>query len=372
MNDWKPNEHWTIGIEQEYHLIDPETGDLAPRMEAVWGLLEGEMKEAACYELVLSCLEMRTPVCAGPDELHQAVIDQRRTVGEAAARAGVVLVASGSHPFADWRRQPRVETDHYQWVHRHHGYLARRLLSWGLHVHVGMKTVESALFAMHEMKRWLYPLLALSANSPFYEGERTGLASTRTHLFGSMPRTGAPPDFASYDELKAHYKRLLRAGDIQRPGDLWWSIRPQPPLGTVEVRVFDLPTEPLRVAVFGALCQAAMATYEEQFNAGVRPSRFGAHWLEQNRWQAMRYGLEANVVDPESEDVHSVRRQLERFFDLISPKAEALGSLAWVERARRIAEEGNEAAWQVETLERLGGDLRALEFEIARRTMRFG
>jgi carboxylate-amine ligase len=280
-----------------------------------------------------------------------------------------LLVAAASHPFADWRKQPVVRDPHYQWVLREHGYLLQRLLSFGLHVHVGMRSAEAALYAMAEFRRWLYPLLALSANSPFYEGHRSGLASTRAHLFGSMPRTGLPPAFTTFAELEDFYEKLLAAGDLKKPGDLWWSIRPQPPLGTIEVRSYDLPTDVGRLAVLAAITQAAMATYQDRYFDGTRRSDLKREYLEQNRWKAMRYGLDANILEPETGEVLSVKGQLHRLLDFIAPKTEEIRSSTYLDRARDMISEGSEADRQVRTWESMDRDLRRLELDIALRTI---
>jgi carboxylate-amine ligase len=282
---------------------------------------------------------------------------------------GARLVAAGSHPFSDWRKVPVVTTQHYKWVTEHCVYLARRLLSFGLHVHIGMQTAQSAMYALYEMRRWIYPLLAVSANSPYFEGQRTGLASTRAHLFGSMPRTNMPPYFRDFAELESFYEKLVAAGDITRPGDLWWVLRPQPPLGTVELRVFDMPTDVRRLCAFAAITQAALALYQDQFLQGMPPSDPKTAYLQQNQWKAMRYGLNCDIIEPVTGEIISMRVQLERLLDEIMPKAEELNSAEHLNFAREMLDLGNEAQWQLKTCEELNGDLRELELEIAKQTL---
>jgi carboxylate-amine ligase len=368
MMKWNGNAEPTLGVEQEFHLVDPETGALSGRMEAVWECLAGRMRELACYELFLSCLEMRSAVGGTVDELVARAGEARAAAAEAARGCGVRLAAAGTHPFADWREEELAPTEHYRWVDEHHGYLSQRLLAWGLHVHVGMRTADGAVYAMHELKRWLYPLLALSANSPFFEGRLTRLASTRMHLMSSMPRTLWPPSSGSWVEFEGRYETLKAAGDVTRPGDLWWAVRPQPPLGTVEVRVLDLPTRPDRVGVLAALVQAALAHYQERYEAGAAPTALDEGWLDENRWKAMRYGLDARMVDAATGEVVEMREQLARLMALVGPAAERLGGGAWLERARAAVAEGSEAEWQVAEAERQGGDLRRLELSVAERT----
>jgi len=364
------NDYPTVGVEQEFHLIDSETGELMPCVDQVLENIEQQMLDSVCYELFHSVLEHRSPVCRTIDELVETVSIARRELGEACTKVGAALAAAGSHAFSDWRAQTIVPTDHYRWVASECVYSARRMVAFGLHVHVGMQSVGSAMYTMYEMRRWIYPLLALSANSPYFEGHATGLASTRTHLFGSMPRTHVPPEFDDIDELDAFYEKLIACGDVTAPGDLWWSIRPQPPLGTVELRVLDLPTDVRRLGALAAITQAAMAMYQDRFNAGAVRTSLNPAYIDQNCWKAMRHGLEGIILDPSTGEVLPVREQLERLFDKIGPKAEELGSTAYIAFARQMLEEGNEAEWQIRTCEGLGGDLRALELEIAKQTLR--
>jgi len=369
MKEFVPNDYPTVGVEQEFHLIDATTGELAPCVDKVLENISERMRSSVCYELFHSVLEHNSAVFRTVDDLVENVAEARRELGEACAKVGAALVAAGSHAFSDWRAQSIVESDHYKWVARECVYSARRMVAFGLHVHVGMQSAESAMYTMYEMRKWIYPLLALSANSPYFEGQTTGLASTRTHLFGSMPRTHVPPEFEDMDELDAFYKKLVACGDVTAPGDLWWSIRPQPPLGTVELRVFDLPTDIRRIGALAAITQAAMAMYQDKFNAGAERTELNPEYILQNRWKAMRHGLDGKILDPATGEVVPMREQLERLLDSISPKAEELGSTSHIDYASVMLEEGNEAEWQIRTCEKLGGDLRALELDIAKQTL---
>ncbi len=369
MKAFVSNEYPTVGVEQEFHLIDPVTAELAPRVNDVFATLDGDLRKHVAYELFLSVLEQQSVVCRTIDELVDTVRRTRKQLAQACERVGVRLAAAGSHPFSRWQELEVVPEAHYAWVIEHCAYLSRRLLSFGLHVHVGMRSVESAMYALHEMRRWAYPLQALAANSPFYEGQRTGLASTRAHLFGAMPRTHLPPEFENFGQLELYYEKLLAAGDIMRPGDLWWIVRPQPPLGTLELRIFDMPTDVNRLGALAAVSQAAAAYYQDAYYAGTKQTQFEPGCLEQNCWKAMRYGLEGDILEPETGQVLSTPAQLTRLFDLVESKAVELGCANWLQRAREMLESGNETKWQLEQYEKRNGDLRALELAIADATI---
>jgi carboxylate-amine ligase len=366
---FKKNEFPTVGIEQEFHIIDAKTGNLLPCVDDIFKALGDDLRNAVTYELFLAVLEHQSPVCHTIEELAKEVTRTRRILANVCEDIGAKLVAAGSHPFSNWRKVPIVNTQHYKWVTEQCVYLARRLLSFGLHVHVGMQNEQSAMYALYEMRQWVYPLLAMSANSPYFEGHYTGLASTRTHLFGSMPRTGMPPFFSDFTEMESFYQKLVDSGDIIRPGDLWWVLRPQPPLGTVELRVFDLPTDTRRLCAFAAITQAALAFYQDRFLQEIQISNPKTEYLEQNRWKAMRYGLDCDIIEPVTGEIISMRNQLERLLDMITPKADELNSLEHINFARKILDVGNEAQWQLKTCESLNDDLLALELEIAKRTL---
>jgi carboxylate-amine ligase len=363
------NDYPTVGVEQEFHLVDSVTGELVPCVDQVLENIDERMRDSLCYELFHSVLEYKSAVCRTIDELRDDVISARRKLAQACEQVGVRLVAAGSHPFSDWHRQKVINNEHYQWVAHECMYSAWRMIAFGLHVHVGMQSVESAMYAMYEMRRWVYPLLALSANSPYFEGRATGMASTRTILFGCMPRTLMPPEFENFAELETYYEQLLTTGDVEAPGDLWWSIRPQPPLGTVELRVLDLPTDVRRLAALAAITQAALAIYQDRFNSGTEPSRLNPAYIQQNRWKAIRHGLDGKIIDPLTGEILEMREQVERLLDMVNPKAKELGSLSHIDFAREMLEKGTESEWQVKKCEELGGDLQALELEIAKRTI---
>ncbi len=369
MRAFVSNEFPTVGVEQEFHLIDPESGDLVGRMEDVWAALDGRLKESITYEVFTSVLESRSIIARSAGALTESIIADRAELAEACRSVGVRLVAAGTHPFAHWDAQEFVDNEHYRWVRAEHGLIVNRLLAFGLHVHVGMRSAEGAIYVINEMRRWLGPLLAFSANSPYFTGRPSGLASTRWHLFRGMPRTGLAPQLADFADLEDICERLIAAGDINAPGDLWWAIRPQPPLGTVELRIFDLPTDVRRIAAIAAVVQAACAHYQELFEAGQPATDLRRVWLEENEWKAMRYDLDAKIIDAATGDILTLREQLAGLIDRVAPTAEALGSGEQIALARTLLAEPTESQWQIATCEQLGGDLVALEMTIADRTL---
>lgn len=365
------NDFPTLGVEEELHLIDADTAELSPSVNQIMSILGNEFRERVCYELLQCVLETRTGVYKTVDKLIQEIANGRKILSDNCKKINVNIVAAGSHPFSDWKKQPFVENEHYQWVRKNHGYIAHRMLAFGLHIHVGVKNEEAAIYVMNEMRRWTYPLLALSANSPYYDGVDTGLTSTRAHLFHSMPRTKFAPPFKSFSELVDFYEKLLAAGDINRPGDLWWIIRPQPPLGTVEFRIFDIPTSVRRIGAFVALMQAAVDTYQDRFFAEKPASILKSSYLEENWWKAIKYGINTDMIEPETGEIITVREQLKRFIEICTPKANELHAQHHLDFASEMIEQGNETDLQRALHKELNGDLCALEKELARKTLDF-
>ena len=370
MRTFTRNNAPTIGVEEEFHLIDPRTAELRPGIEQLRQRLDPEMQASVCYELFQCVIENRVGVFQSVDDLVASSLDGRRKLAEAAGQVDLRLVAAASHPFGKWRGLPVADNEHYRRVIEDYNYVAKRLLSFGLHVHVGVRSAPEAVYVMARMRPWIYALAAMSANSPFFEGSPTGLHSTRLHLFGSMPRTGLPPRFESWQELETHYETLLASGDVTVPGELWWSIRPQPPLGTLELRVLDLPTDVHRLGALVAVYQAAVATFQEDFQTGLTVDHPCEADLDQHRWRAMRDGLGAVLIDPFTGKLAEIRDYLKRFLDRIEPASERLGSRRYFQLARRILDLPTESAWQLQRAEELNGDLKALEFELADRTVR--
>jgi len=364
------NDKPTIGAEEEFHLIDPNSAELISGIEQLREHLDAEMQASICYELFQCVVENRVGVFETVDDLVASSLDGRRKLAQAAGKVGLRIAAGASHPFGQWRDLPVANDEHYRAVIESYGYIARRLLSFGLHVHVGVRSAEESIYVMAAMRPWIYAMMAMSVNSPFFEGLATGLQSTRMHLFGSMPRTHLPPRFESWSDLNDHYQALLDSGDVTRPGELWWNIRPQPPLGTIELRVFDLPTDVHRLGALVAVFQAAVVTFQNAFAAGEPIADYSEEHLDQHRWRAMRDGLDAVLIDPFSGGAVGARQYLTRLLDSIEPASKQLESHRYLLLARKMLDTPTEAQWQLDRADELGGDLAALELEIADRTLR--
>jgi len=286
----------TLGVEEELMLVDAETlaqrpasSDVIPRVHAERGVVK--------HELFESIVELNSGVCSSADEALEVVRALRRATADAAGEIGCTIAAAGSHPTDIASEQQIADEPHYSTFVEYAGATARRQGVQGLHVHVGMPDAETCLRVMEHLIPWLPLMLALSANSPWFEGERTGLLSTRAEILGLLPRHGAPPRFDSWADWERLIERFCESGVIDTYTAIHWDIRPHPKFGTVEVRMPDQPTDVSRTGAFVALVQALAAWALEQpppaQSAGNRAV------FDQNRWAASRFGTAAKLIHPE-------------------------------------------------------------------------
>jgi len=329
---------WTVGVEEEVMLLDPGTMALAFRVDEVLPALAAPVAARASAETHGCALELST----GP---HATVAD---AVGELGAlrgqlaadleRLGIVPAVAGTHPFAVWQDVELSHGARYQSIYDSMRELARREPTFALHVHVALPDAEAAVRALTAMRAHLPVLLALSGNSPFWQGRLTGLASTRTPVFGGFPRVGIPQAFASYADYVEAIDLLVRCGAFPEPTFVWWDLRLQPALGTLEVRVMDAQT---RVADVGALVALVQCAVRLEATSGFAHPRLvhAREVLEENRFLAARDGMGAALIDPASESRRPVQLWLEALLEACAPHAEALGCARELAEAAALAAE---------------------------------
>jgi glutamate---cysteine ligase / carboxylate-amine ligase len=362
-SDWQPSAPYTIGVEEEVMLLDPADWSLAQRSDDVLPQLPAELAEHVSAETHQGALELSTD----PHQTVAGAVDQlaglRAWLAGELAEQGLAAAAAGTHPFALWSDTRVSPASRYQVILRTMADLARREPTFALHVHVGVADPEGAIRLLNRLRAHLPLLLALSANSPFWQGRATGLASTRTPVFGTFPRTGLPRRFNGYDDWVQTVGALLRCGAFPEPTFLWWDIRPQPALGTVEIRVMDAQTE---VGATAALCALVQAVARLELEEGHAPERLVAaeELLAENRFLAARDGIEADLLDPAAELRRPARAQLRALLDAARPHADDLGCRAQLETVARLALEPPFLR-QLDAVERRGGRLPGLMAELA-------
>jgi carboxylate-amine ligase len=335
---------YTLGVEEEFMLLDPETFDLVQHIDTVLEAMAGhEFSAHVNPELMQSVIEVATPVCRNPGDVEKQLRQLRTYVTGIAQQEGLRVGSAGTHPFSLFERQRITARDRYRNLVDQLQYVARRELIFGLHVHVAVDDPDKAIQVVNGLLPHLAPLLALSASSPFWRGEPTGLSSSRQMIFAAFPRSGPPPRFRNYEDYAEVVGQLERTGCIADYTHIWWDIRPHPRLGTVEVRICDSVTHMEDAVAIAAYCQALVKLLCERYAAGEEVPSYHRILTTENKWLAARYGLEAPVMDlatgkrnrlPIAQLVRRTLRELE-------PHARELGGERELEGIRDILMRGN-------------------------------
>src|SRR3954453_10220897 len=285
---------FTLGVEEELMIVDPETLDL---VNAIESLLDDAPEGSIKPELMESVLEIATEPCRNLEHCARQLINLRRQVSDMAAGKGLRIGSAGTHPFAMWEDQRIVARPRYRDLVSALRFVARQELIFGMHVHVGVSDPEKAIHIANGMRVHVAVLVALSANSPFWRADATGLASTRTPIFRAFPRVGIPPTYDDWGDYEQKIDFMCASRVIEDYTYLWYDVRPHPNLGTVEIRVMDAQTRVEHTLGLAALTQALVKELAEHFEAGKRLSRYPFEMLDENKWLAARHGLEGELVD---------------------------------------------------------------------------
>ena len=332
---------YTVGVEEEFQLVDPATSELSPAIEALLAARDAaELREdSVASELSASCVEMRSPIFGTVAELASALPVLRRRIRDLAERCGTHLAAAGSHPSSEATTQPITAKKRYRKVDEEMGWTARMQAIYGLHVHVAVPDEEHAIRAVNALARHVPLFVSLSANSPFWGGVDTRLASVRAKVFDLVPRSGLPPHFRSWEDFEGYVGALVGAGSIPDYSLCWWDVRPHPRLGTVELRAPDAQTAVPRTASLAALAQCLVATADEY-------SPENPLFTEENKWRATRYGLEARLHDFTAGHDVSVRDVVQDLVEILRPVSQDLGCEAELEGVLEIVDYGTGAERQ--------------------------
>jgi carboxylate-amine ligase len=341
---------YTLGVEEEYMLLDGGTFDLVQHIDTVLAAVAGhELEPRINAELMQSVLEIATPVCHTPADVAHQLQRLRGYVCEVARERGMRVGSAGTHPFSLFEQQRITAKDRYRSLVDQLQYIARRELIFGMHVHVAVDDPEKAIQVVNGLIGHLAELVALSASSPFWRGEATGLHSSRHMVFAAFPRSGPPPRFRDYADYAEVVGQLERTGCIADYTHIWWDIRLHPRLGTIEIRICDAVTRLDDVIAITALCQALVKHYSERFDAGGEIPSFHRILTTENKWLAARYGLDAPVMD-----LHTGRRNrvpvaqaIRRTVRMVEPHARELGSEAELAGVEAILRRGNGADGQL-------------------------
>ncbi len=337
---------FTLGVEEEYMLLDPETFDLVQHIDTVLSRIhEEEFVARVSPELMQSVIEISTPVCHTASDIDSELRRLRGYVTGLGRKEGLRVGSAGTHPFSLFERQRITARDRYRALVDQLQYVARRELIFGMHVHVAVDGPDKCIAVLTAMLNHLGELLALSASSPFWRGELTGLESTRQMVFAAFPRSGVPPRFADYEEYARVVGQLEKTGCIADYTHIWWDIRPHPKWGTLEVRVMDAVTRVDDAVAIAAYIQALVKRYCDAYDAGQQLPTFHRMLVTENKWLAGRYGLEAPVMDLVTgrRNRVPVAQLIRRTLREIEPHAAELGSDRELAGIADILARGNSA-----------------------------
>ncbi|MDX6623784.1 MAG: glutamate---cysteine ligase / carboxylate-amine ligase [Solirubrobacterales bacterium] len=342
---------YTVGIEEEVMLLDQHSWALAHRIDSVLPRLPHGRTSSFTAETHGSALEIQTGVHARIPEAIEELAALRTELDETLRPLSMRAASAGTHPFAVWQEIVVSAGERYQFVYGSMRELARREPTFGLHVHVGVPGAEAAIFAANRLRTHIPLLLALSVNSPFWQGRDTGLASARTPLFQAFPRVGIPRDFADYAEYVESVDVLIRCDAVPEPTFLWWDVRPQPRFGTVEVRIMDAQTKLGESAAIAALVQSIVRAEVEGENHMERS--MPQEVLSENRFLAARDGMEAEMIEPELGRRVPARELLADLVAVCRPHAQALGCEAELDGVLKLGDRTG-AERQIEQARALG------------------
>src|SRR6266487_3393271 len=343
---------FTLGIEEEFAIVDPETRELRSHIQEI---LEGgkvTLKEQIKPEMHQSVVELGTEICQSVVDARAHVIELRSKLAELAGRGGLKIASVGTHPFSHWHDQLITEGEVYQEIVKDMQLLARAHLIFGLHVHVGIADRETAIDVMNQARYFLPHIYALAVNSPFWVGHNTGLKGYRLKVFGRFPRTGIPDALESLSEYEDYCKLLVKTGCVDNAKKIWWDIRLHPFFDTLELRVCDAQTRVDDTLAIAALIQAIISKLFKLLRQNITFRVYRRRLLDENRWRASRYGIDGKLIDFGKETEVETRSLLNELLEFVSTEVNELGTQNEIAHIERIMREGTGADRQLGVWER--------------------
>jgi len=342
---------FTLGVEEEYMVLDPETRELKSHEQKIVHEGQKAIKDKVKAEMHQAVVEVGTDICADADEAWKDVADLRKTISDIAGNLGFAMGAAGTHPFSHWESQ--LITDHirYNEIVNELQEAARSNLIFGLHVHVGMENREMANHIANSTRYFLPHIYALSTNSPFWEGRLTGYKSFRTKVFDKFPRTGIPEAFESIEAYENYVKLLVKTNCIDNAKKIWWDLRVHPFFNTVEFRICDIPLTVDETITLATLFQAVCARIYLLRSKNLNFIQYSRALLNENKWRASRYGIDGRMIDFGKEEEVNTRALLYELLDFIDPVIDHLGSRHRLAHIHKILENGTGADRQLKVFE---------------------
>src|SRR5918996_3127649 len=352
---------YTLGVEEELHVVDATTAELAPKIEEIMARLPEELAEYVSYELFQSVLEIKTPVCRTAAEAEKHLRELRGRIASWAAACDASLAAAGTHPLSRYKDQKVTDQERYKKVIKTLRWIAEREVIFGQHVHVAVPGPEEAIIAHNRLSQQAPILLALSANSPFWQGFDTGFESARVKIFESFPRAGLPPAFPDYEAFEGYVDLMVESGAMEDYTFCWWDVRPHPKIGTIELRVLDSQTNLRNTLALTALTQCLVAQVLQE----VGPHEpYNMHLAVENKFRAARYGMDARFYDVREKITVPARDLARNLVERLKPRAQDLGCESELEGVLEIVEGGTGSQRQREIYKESGDFLDVVAFLI--------
>jgi glutamate---cysteine ligase / carboxylate-amine ligase len=358
---------FTLGVEEEFQIVDPQTWELRSHVSQLLVASAPALGDQIKREMHQSIVEVGTRICGDVAELRREIFRIRRELSNAAEQVGLAVAAAGTHPFSLWEHQSLSPGVRYDAVVEEMQMLARSLLIFGLHIHVGVPDRHTMIDLMNEVRYFLPHLLALSVSSPFWMGKDTGLKSYRTTVFRRFPRTGVPDRYDSWSEYENYVNLLVTLNCIDDAKKIWWDVRPHPTFGTLEFRVCDVPTRPETAVMLGALVQAIIVKLYRLRGRNLGFRLYRRALIEENKWRAARYGIDGKLIDFGRRAEVPMRDLALELLEFIDDVVDDLGSRREVEHVHRVIEEGTSADRQLAVF-RQTQDLRAVVRHVVEET----
>ena len=359
---------FTLGIEEEFQIVDPQSRELRSHVCEI--LAEGKtlLGEQVKPEMIQSMIEVGTGICNNIQEARTDITNLRGILSGLVRKQGMEMVAAGTHPFSHWQDQKIFENARYEMIVEENQMIARSLLTFGLHVHVGIRDPERAIQIMNAVRYMMPHVLALSTSSPFWLGVHTGLKSYRSEVFTRMPRTGIPDHFESDSAFQSYVKLLIETNCIDDGKKIYWDVRPHPFFPTLEFRICDIPTRVDDTIAIAALFQALVAKFSRLLDLNLTFRRHHKMLIEENKWRAVRYGLEGKMIDFGKGKEVPIRDLIGELLDFVDDVIDDLGSRQEIEHVYTILERGTSADEQLRVW-RETGDTKAVVDHLIDMTM---
>lgn len=362
-------DQFTLGIEEEFQIVDPHTREL--RSHVVEILEEGVMLlgEQIKPEMIQSMVEVGTGICHNIQEAREDITNLRSVISGLARKNGLVIIAASTHPISRWQDQKIFEDERYELLVQELQTVARSLLIFGLHVHVGVPDRDRQMHIMNAARYFLPHVLALTTSSPFWMAHNTGLKSYRCEIFKQFPRTDIPDHFDSYASFQRYVDLLIKTGCIDNGKKIWWDVRPHPFFPTLEFRVCDIPTRVDDTIAIAALFQAIVAKLNLLIEKNLGFRLYRRLLIQENKWRAVRYGLDGMMIDFGKQKEVPTRDLIHELLDFVDEVVDPLGSRKEIEHIHTIMQRGTSADEQLEVYNSSNNDLNAVVDRLIDRTM---